>query len=202
MTVTRLEAVNTMLRTIGQVPVVQISTNGLSDDAIANEVLEEYNRELQSPGYDFNTNWKKTLYPNVNKNINVFDTVFSLKSHTPNRRFVLRKDSTDHDYFFLYDIDNETFEFDGPVEVDLILYRDFELIPELLQRYVIIRAARVFSHRTIGSAELEAFSAEDEARARGSWLEHVARTEELNLFSTSDHRRPRTFNPYNSIARY
>ena len=52
---TKLEAVNTMLTSIGEQPVQTDDFAGLSDAAIAAQILDNVSRAVQSRGWIFNT---------------------------------------------------------------------------------------------------------------------------------------------------
>ena len=66
---TELEAVNVMLTTIGEAPVNTLTGNQVTDVTIAQQVLNEVNREVQSQGWYFNTENGVTLTPDNNKHI-------------------------------------------------------------------------------------------------------------------------------------
>ena len=52
---TQLEAVNTMLSTIGEAPVNSLTGSLPVDASMAVNILNEVNREVQSAGWKFNT---------------------------------------------------------------------------------------------------------------------------------------------------
>lgn len=191
-----LTAVNTMLRVIGQVPVSSIPSSGLADSTMASEVLKEYTKELQTEGFDFNRQVRKELTPDVNGHIFieldplVDESLVSAKSYYPYRRFTTRGSASQ-----LYDLDNQTYVFNKPVYVDIITAHKFDELPPSLQRYVLIRAARVFANRVIGSQEQNGYNAEDEARARAEWMQYVSNEDELNVLSSSSGHRLNTFRP-------
>ena len=56
-----LEAVNTILSTIGESPLNTLSGSLPVDGTIAKNVLSEVSREVQSQGWHFNTHYKVTL---------------------------------------------------------------------------------------------------------------------------------------------
>lgn len=198
---TKLEAVNTMLRVIGQVPVLSIPDSGISDAAVASAVLDEYTKELQSTGYDFNTDTEKELTPNVDGFILIPDNVIrvDISRCYRVRNIVFRPTSEGRR---LYDQDDNTFVFDddAKVIVDWVFTQDFEYLPETLQRYVIIRSARVFANRVVGAGEINAYTNEDEIMAKTAWLEEVSADEDLNMFNR-DGFKPRTFHPIDAINR-
>ena len=58
---TELQAVNTLLSIIGEAPVKSITGNTGVDVAMALQILDETNVEVQSRGWHFNTEKNKTL---------------------------------------------------------------------------------------------------------------------------------------------
>jgi hypothetical protein len=67
---TKLEAVNTMLSTIGEAPVNSLAT-GLIDAETAETILNNVSREVQARGWNFNTEYDYTFSPNVDGEIDL-----------------------------------------------------------------------------------------------------------------------------------
>ena len=65
---TILEAVNVILESIGEEPVNSIDGGG-ADASIANRILGEVNREVQSKGWHWNTERETKLVPDNDGNI-------------------------------------------------------------------------------------------------------------------------------------
>lgn len=191
---TELEAVNTMLMVIGQPPVRSVIEGGISDSSQALSVLKEMTNELQSAGYDFNTDREVEYTPRVTDNrIPIPDGIARMDS--PNhetRRVTFRRG-------FLYDRTNKTFEFTTPIKLDTMFLEDFEFLPQALQRYVVIRAARVFANRVVGAREINGYTQEDEARAKSEWLNQVSEDEDLNIFTTSEGNLSYLYSPVTAI---
>ena len=72
---THLEAVNTMLSTIGEAPVNSLTGSLPTDASMAKNILDEVNREVQSGGWKFNTSYKATLSRDTNNKIPVANDV-------------------------------------------------------------------------------------------------------------------------------
>ena len=191
---TELEAVNTMLRAIGQVPVINIPPSGQSDSRVALDILNENAKEFQAEGFDFNQNTGEELTPTVDSLIVLPVGTVRVTSYYPYQRFVERGG-------LLYDLDRATTEFTQPVKVNRVFVLPFEELPYALQRYVNIRSARVFASRAVGAQELNSYLGEEEVRARLQWLQAQAVDMDLNVLSTSSHHRPNVFQPYRSIIR-
>ena len=79
---TKLEAVNTMLGVIGETPVNTISGSSLPVSVVtALNVLDEVNREVQSEGWHFNTEFEYSLTRDASNQFNLPTNV--LKIDTP-----------------------------------------------------------------------------------------------------------------------
>ena len=73
---TELEAVNTMLSAVGEPPIASLDAQTNLDAAIAQNILTEISREIQTAGLHFNTQVKVTLTPDSTTNfINLSDNV-------------------------------------------------------------------------------------------------------------------------------
>ena len=64
----KLDAVNTMLSSIGEAPVSSLSS-GLIEAEIAETILDTVDREVQSMGWNFNTELKKNFAQDVSGQI-------------------------------------------------------------------------------------------------------------------------------------
>ena len=60
---TELEAINTMLSTIGESPVNTVEDTGNVDVVIARQILQTASREVQARGWHFNTEINYTITP-------------------------------------------------------------------------------------------------------------------------------------------
>jgi hypothetical protein len=158
---TELEAVNTMLTTIGESPVNSISSS-TADTRIAYIILGEVNRATQIRGWHWNTESDVTLTPNEDtKEITLGTDV--VRVDVDERRYtnvnVIQRGLR------LYDKKNHTFEFNEPVKAEVVYLRSFSEMPEQARYYIIVRSARLFQQRMIGDATGSAFSAEEETTA-------------------------------------
>ena len=190
-----LEAVNTILRTIGQVPVLAIPDSGMSDARLAYETLTAYTKELQTEGYEFNTDDDVKLTPDNQGVVRVPENAIRVWSYNPSHRYTVRAGT-------LYDLGNRTGTFTEPIKVSMVTLRPFEELPYTLQRYVVIRSARVFANQTIGAQEQNSYNQEDEVRARLAWLNSLAEDMDLNVLSSTSHTKGNVYRPYNTMRRY
>jgi len=175
---TELEAINTMLSTIGEAPVNTVEDNGIVDAVIARQILRATSREVQARGWHFNT---EKGYP-----INPDAEGFLLLPST-----VLRCDSVESDQGIdvvvrgnrLYDRKRHSFVFDKPVKVDLLILLPFDDLPEVARYYITVRSSRVFQERVVGSESLSKFNQQDELRALVALQDYEAETADYNMLS-------------------
>ena len=160
---TELEAVNTILSTIGEAPLSTLTGSLPVDGTTAKNILNEISREVQSAGWHFNTQYKVDLTRDANNKIPVGTDVVRVELNN-------RYDKSSYDvvqrgtYLFNLAKNSETFDQDF-TENTLIYLLQFEDLPEQARRYITIRSARVFHDRTLGANTLHKFSSEDEARS-------------------------------------
>lgn len=176
---TELEAINSMLTTIGESPVSSVDNNGVVDAAIAYQILQEVSREVQGRGWHFNTEVNFPLVPRYSdKNIVLPDNTMEV-------------DSTEEDWDIdvvqrgdrLYNRKEHTFKFDKTLKATLIIQLPYEELPQYVRNYISVRAARIFQKRTVGSAELDGFTSQDEVRALVNLEDAEARTADYNVFN-------------------
>lgn len=177
----KLEAVNVMLSSIGEAPVNSLSS-GLLDAELAETILNNANREVQSKGWHFNTENGYPLTPdNVTKQITLPSNTLGVDGDVQSTKLDIAQRSGK-----LYNRVGHTFTFDNAVKVTMILLLDFEDIPEVARRYIALRAARVFQDRTIGSSELHGFQQRDEMEAKLELDEQENRDADYNIFNGVD----------------
>lgn len=142
---TELEAVNECLENIGQAPVSSISGELGVDAQIALNFVRKVNRELQSRGWQWNTDFNFPLNPNGDKDILLPSGTMAVDSDGDDRdRDVVLRGS------HLYDRDNRSFSFDKSITVTITIALTFEELPETARRYIAMRAARIFQNRVEG----------------------------------------------------
>ena len=160
---TELEAVNTILSTIGEAPLSTLTGSLPVDGTTAKNILNEISREVQSAGWHFNTQYKVDLTRDTTNKVPIGTDVVRVELSN-------RYDKSSYDvvqrgnYLFNLAKNSETFDQDF-TENTLIYLLDFDKLPEQARRYITIRSARVFHDRTLGANTLHKFSSEDEARS-------------------------------------
>ena len=175
---TELEAINTMLSTIGESPVNTVEDTGNVDVVIARQILQTVSREVQARGWHFNTEKNYTITPDSEGYLVLPNTVLKADTVYPDSsKDVVVRGSR------LYDREKHTYVFTDAVKVDMTILLTFDELPEVARNYATIRASRIFQERVVGSDTLHAFNSQDEARAMVSLMEYEADTADLNILS-------------------
>jgi hypothetical protein len=161
---TKLEAVNTLLSSIGETPVNSL-TSGLVDAETAETILDSASREVQSQGWSFNTDLKKSFTPDSTNQITIPDNVLRIdmaQDRKANLDVVQRGSK-------LYNRATNSFFFSTDtteVIMNTVVLLEFTDLPEAARRYITLKAARVFQDRVVGSAELHGYQQRDELLAK------------------------------------
>lgn len=180
-----LEAVNTILSTIGEAPLNTLSGSLPVDGTIAKNVLSEVAREVQSQGWHFNTHTNVTLTRNTDNKIplanNVVRVEIDPRKYSKGDYNIVQRDT------FLYNLAKNEETFDKDFENATVVYLlPFNEIPEQAKRYITIRSARIFHDRTLGANTLHKFSQEDELKALSILKQAESLTGDYTIFDTPE----------------
>ena len=177
-----LEAVNTMLTTIGQSPISSLpsdsGSNALVDAVLAETILNEVNRAFQAEGWDFNTNINYAIAPDVNGYLNVPTNTLAIALEDDYQHWNVTQRGAK-----MWNKEDNTFVFTSTIKFKIVLGLDFLDMPENARRYVTIRAARTFQDRLFGSDTIHAYSEADEMRARADVERDDHRDAKYSIFN-------------------
>jgi len=174
----KLEAVNTLLATIGESPVNSLNS-GLVEASSAEQTLNNVSRDFQAQGWSFNTDLTFKLSPDASNQLTLpanclhVDTIHTRMSSDTD---LVQRGSK------MYDRIKNTYAIGKAVEVDIVVLLEFEEMPETARRYVAIKAARILQDRVLGSDILHAFNAKDEMVAWNNVIQNEADVQDLNIF--------------------
>lgn len=157
--ITELEAVNTLLQTIGEMPVSTIPTEDVTDASLAQDMLHRVNRQTQGLALKCNTDYKYAISPDGSGYINIPTNALRVVSHYRYHDYAVRERK-------LYDRYNQTSIFTDKVYVDITFFLTWTQLPEHVRNYITIKAARRFQAQTVGAPTLDKFSEQDEYEAR------------------------------------
>lgn len=169
---TELEAVNILLTTIGEAPVNTLTGNQVTDVTIANQVINEVSREVQSMGWHFNTEYNVPLTPDISNQI-------------PSPANVARIDSKDYDIVIrenkLFNLLDRTYTFNSKILADIVYFQDFLVLPEIAKKYITARAARIYADRMINSSTINQMASRDEEKALMDLKAYEGDTADYNM---------------------
>lgn len=181
---TQLEAVNTLLHTIGEAPVNSLTGTLPIDATLALNTINEISREVQAAGWHWNTFYKYALSLDSDSKIPLANNIMRVdldnSEYSASSFDVIKRGS------FLYNKQGNTFVFDEAVEANVVVYLPFEELPENARRYITIRGARIFQDRTLGANVLHRFGREDEATALAVLRQEETDTSDTNIFNSYD----------------
>lgn len=174
----QLGAVNAMLTTIGEAPVNSLSS-GLLDAETAETILNEVSRDVQSTGWNFNTEFNMNLAADTGGNVVLPATVLradaSAKYRSSKNEYIQRGSR-------MYDKVNHTYNIGNDIAVDVVVLLAFDELPEVARRYIILKASRLFQERLVGSDTLSTMNRADEDQAYMSLKEMEGDNGDYNIF--------------------
>lgn len=178
---TKLEAVNSMLSTIGEAPVNSL-TSGLVDAETAETILNEVSRSVQAHGWNFNSEPDYTVAADTSGNV-VLPTEI-IRADLANSKTKYR--SSKQEYIQrgnkMYDKIKHSFNIGKALKLDVVVLLDFEVCPEVARRYITVKAARIFQERVVGSDSLSAMNRNDEQEALFVLREMEGDNGDYNIF--------------------
>jgi hypothetical protein len=180
-----LEAVNTILSTIGESPLNTLSGSLPVDGTIAKNVLSEVSREVQSQGWHFNTHYKVSLSRDTDNKIPLATNIVRVEID-PRQYSKVSYDIVQRNNF-LYNLAKNEDTFDTNFKDATAVYLlPFDEIPEQAKRYITIRSARIFHDRTLGANTIHKFSQEDEAKSLSILKQAESHTGDFSIFDTPE----------------
>ena len=179
--ITKLEAVNSMLSSIGEAPINQLD-EATVDSAIAVATLDEVSRNVQAIGWHFNTDSDFPLAKNADGTITLSSDIVRIDVDSlfyPSVDVVQRNGK-------LYDRKNHTYVFTIDLKAEIIRLLDWDDLPQPFKAYAVAKAARIFQQRMVGSNDLSQQLAQDELTALVVLKEFEGDTADYNIFDAYD----------------
>ncbi len=146
--ITRLQAVNICLSSMGEPEIDTLDGAGLDAEA-ADNVVGETSAALQQRGWHFNREIHK-ISPDVNGNLIVPSNALSIDTCGASMGLDLVQRGTK-----LFDRVNNTYTFTAPVEVEIIALLDWDVLPAAARWAIAYTAAATFQQRILGSADVD-----------------------------------------------
>lgn len=175
---TILSAVNSMLSTIGEAPVNTLSS-GLVDAETAETVLNEVSRDVQSLGWNFNSESNYTVAADVDGNVVLPTEIVRAdpvsKYRSSKNEYVQRGNK-------MYDKVNHTYNIGKALKLNVVVLLAFDQLPEVARRFITVKASRLFQERVVGSDTLSAMNRADEEQAFLALKEMEGDNGDYNIF--------------------
>ena len=159
---TKLQAVNTMLSTIGEAPVNNLAS-GLIDAETAESTLNEVSRSVQSIGWNFNTEPNYTFAQNSKGEVELAANV--IRADLSKTKFRSSKNEYIQRGNRIYDKVNHTYNIGKNLTLDVVVLLNFDELPEVARHFIAIKSSRLFQERVVGSDTLSAMNRNDEQKA-------------------------------------
>ena len=177
-TAQELEAVNIMLTAIPSAVVTTLDGTVADDVTMAMTILSETNKEVQSRGWKFNTEFDVVIEADGGGLIampdDVLSAVFSVNSSSDPDP-VIRGAS-------FYDTRNKTYVFPGDITASEVVYlRDYDEIPRSALYYIAIKAARRMQSRLQADESRMRSLKDDENDALRTLLQDYAAKENVSM---------------------
>ena len=171
-----LEAVNYMLRAIGERPVATLENiPSITKAIMARDTLRDNSRDIQERGWSFNSEEDYPLSPDsTTKEISIPVNALRCDPSSQTNDYVNRGSR-------LYNRTDHTYSFDSAVEVNIVFFLPWEEIPESCRKYAKIKAARVFQKQAIGAPDQVSLTEDDETAAYKDFLDSESAADAPNF---------------------
>ena len=178
---TKLEAINAILRRLGLTPVSALDTGGNSTQAQAERYLDDSNRSCQARGWHFNTRKGVTLTRNGSNKIAVPAGTYRIDTSGTCAHIDVSVVGG-----FLYDLENNTDVWARDLEVSYVMSSDFADLPQTFADYVVSEAAFLYNRAHKANPAIDtALSAETTRRYSEAKREDDDRAD-VNVLNTSE----------------
>lgn len=201
---TKLGAVNRILRAASEAPLNSLDDIPSNETLLAQTILEEKITDLLVHGVANNTFVREFTPDEDTKKIVLPSNVIAVEAWgheregrwMAGRNFITTGTGTEVDPFVLFDLDEDTDEFDDSVILRIYIDMKFEELAPPLQLYVTTSASREYEAVTVGDRQQQQILMGEEQIARAKMKAFEIRMKRRNFF---DHRA-RTDGPF-AVAR-
>ena len=191
---TLLEAVNVCLQSVGEQPVNTLENQQIVEALMAERTILEFHKEGQTRGWSWNSEQGYEFSKGANSQIAVPASVVSWATDAYEwaGRFQLRGQ-------LVYDLENHTYTLEDDItalRADVVWLLPWNDCPEVFNRWVTVRAVRVFSGRVLGNTNVFRYTQVDEQSAWVALLRTEASQAQANSITGGPGMKPfPTFSP-------
>ena len=196
---TELEAVNRVLRMMGEAPVNSLEGQfGLARQA--HDSLKETSRTVQAEGWSFNTDYERTLTRTAGTNeIELSSDISRVKIDPyeyPDNEVVQRG-------LKLYDRRKNTSVFEEDLTADVTYILSWTDLPEHARQYIMVKAGRQLQDQILGSTDLTQINLAMEAEAKALFLEEENNAGDHNMIRGNPNHTGvfQTYQPSRTVLR-
>lgn len=175
---TELEAVNVCLQNINESPVNTLSAV-VGDAQMAQHMLHDNSRKIQSIGLVCNTDYEYELQQDSSKHVYVPSNALKVITTSTDRDIVQRGNR-------LYDRVKNTYVLDDNIKVTLVSFLEWTDLPQTVRNYITINTARKFAVQVVGDSDLWQLTQQDEIEALIEFKREQVNTEQANILSDSE----------------
>lgn len=180
---TRLEAVNMMLRAIGQTGVQSLEASlGNRDSENAQQELRVTLKTILAEGWHFNTEKGFPIDPNEAGEITIPNNALKVDTAGRSKQLDLVRRGTR-----LYDRVEHTYAIGKTVYVDMVIALEFEELTPTARYYVAVKATRRFASQEQGSVGSLKLTERDEQDARLRMEQEDAENDDRTMATASPH---------------
>lgn len=177
---TELEAVNSILEMAGEMPVNELTDTEVTEALVAWKTLHRLSRAVQKNGLNCNTEIGYKFTQDINGIIWLPLNTLAVTNVQESNNIFIRNGK-------LYDAENRTFVFTNKtITADLVLFLEYESLPEHVREYIMILAARRFLSNVVGSKELLEQTDMDLFRARRDFKRYEIKNQRNNILNNPE----------------
>lgn len=195
---TELDAVNTILASVGQAPVTTIDISN-PEVALVYNTLLQVSREVQAEGWSFNREYDYPLPVSNSGHVGITFQMLQV-ALSPDR---YRGISATVRNARLYNKSSHTDVWDEEqVYCDIVWLYDWESLPQPIKDYIVARASSQAASRVLSDANQMRMLQENEFYTRSQALEHEAVQGQYTFFGAPRHGNYYTsYEPYKALYR-
>lgn len=180
----KLDAVNRILRASGEYPVSTLSVTGSNDVTLAIQTLDEVALQCQLTGLNCNTVDKEVL-PDINGRIWIPDNTLSIDTIGTDYSRNLVQRGRNPTYLFDVDNNTEVFTVGTAINVRITTSLEFESLPTAEQFEIVDQAARMYQMATVGEAAQDKLLQEIAFMSRAKSRAADMRSRDVSAFTSN-----------------